>query len=103
MIAQYTAAALVSENKTLCHPASVDSIPTCEDAKDHVSMGAYAARKFAEVVDNVYRIIAIELICAAQGIELRKPALPSPANQKLLAEVRSRVPGADDRSPIGRN
>ena len=67
----------------------------CRGPRQHGHV--YAARKFAEVVDNVYRIIAIELICAAQGIELRKPALPSPANQKLLAEVAA-CP-ADDRSP----
>jgi histidine ammonia-lyase len=88
MLAQYTAAALVSENKTLCHPASVDSIPTCEDAEDHVSMGAYAARKFADVVGNVTKILAIELICAAQGVDLREPARPSPPNQALLKAIR---------------
>jgi histidine ammonia-lyase len=101
MLAQYTAAALVSENKTLRHPASVDSIPTCEDAEDHVSMGAYAARKFAEVVENVARIIAVELICAAQRVELRQPARPSPANRVLLAEVRGVCPSLTDNRPIG--
>jgi histidine ammonia-lyase len=101
MLAQYTAAALVSENKTLSHPASVDSIPTCEDAEDHVSMGAYAARKFAEVVENVRRVIAVELICAAQGVELRQPARPSPANRALLAEVRGVCPPLTEDRPIG--
>src|SRR5439155_26617608 len=101
MLAQYTAAALVSENKTLSHPASVDSIPTCEDAEDHVSMGAYAARKFAEVVENVRRIIAIELICAAQGVELRQPARPSPANRALLAQLRCVCPPLTDDRPLG--
>jgi histidine ammonia-lyase len=101
MLAQYTAAALASENKTLSHPASVDSIPTCEDAEDHVSMGAYAARKFAEVVENVRRILAIELICAAQGVELRQPARPSPANQALLAEIRAVCPALTEDRPIG--
>src|SRR5207302_7322452 len=66
MLAQYTAAALVSENKTLCHPASVDSIPTCEDAEDHVSMGAFAARKFAAVAGSVCNVIVVELLCGAQ-------------------------------------
>jgi histidine ammonia-lyase len=101
MIAQYTAAALVSENKTLCHPASVDSIPTCEDAEDHVSMGAYAARKFAEVADNVSRIIAIELICAAQGVDLRAPARPSPGNQGLVERIRRLCPFVAQDRPIG--
>jgi histidine ammonia-lyase len=88
MMTQVTAASLVSENKTLCHPASADSIPTVEDAEDHVSMGAFAARKFAEVVDNVRLIVAIELICAAQGVAYRAPARPSPTNQALIDEVR---------------
>src|SRR5262249_8425384 len=101
MLAQYTAAALVSENKTLSHPASVDSIPTCEDAEDHVSMGAYAARKFAEVVANVSRIVAVELICAAQGVELRHPARPSPANEALLKKIREVCPPLTEDRPIG--
>ncbi len=101
MLAQYTAAALVSENKTLSHPASVDSIPTCEDAEDHVSMGAYAARKFAEVVENVRRVLAVELICAAQGVELRQPARPSPANRALLAQLRCVCPPLTDDRPLG--
>ncbi len=101
MLAQYTAAALVSENKTLCHPASVDSIPTCEDAEDHVSMGAFAARKFAEVVANVRRVVAVELICAAQGVELRRPARPSPAGAALLEAVRAVCPPLTDDRPVG--
>jgi histidine ammonia-lyase len=101
MLAQYTAAALVSENKTLCHPASVDSIPTCEDAEDHVSMGAYAARKFVEVVDNVFRVVAIELICAAQGVDLRRPAQPSPANAEVLQAMRQVCPTLTEDRPIG--
>ena len=101
MLAQYTAAALVSENKTLCHPASVDSIPTCEDAEDHVSMGAYAARKFAEVVDNIFRVVAIELICGAQGVELRRPTRPSPANKELLQAIRNECPLLTEDRPLG--
>ncbi len=73
MISQYTAAALVSENKILSHPASVDSIPTAGDQEDHVSMGTIAARKAMAVVENVKKIIAIELICAAQALDFRKP------------------------------
>jgi len=71
MMVQYTAAALVSDNKTLAHPDSVDSIPSCANQEDHVSMGANAARHALEIVDNVRHVIAIELLAAAQGIDLR--------------------------------
>ncbi|MBU8847933.1 MAG: histidine ammonia-lyase [Desulfobacterales bacterium] len=70
MIAQYVAASLVSENKVLAHPASVDSIPTSANKEDHVSMGAFAARKCRDIVANTEEVIAIELLCAAQGIDL---------------------------------
>jgi histidine ammonia-lyase len=71
MMVQYTAAALVSDNKTLAHPDSVDSIPTCANQEDHVSMGANAARHTLEIVDNVRHVVAIELLTAAQAIDLR--------------------------------
>ncbi len=71
MIAQYTAASLASENKSLAHPASVDSIPTCENQEDHVSMAPIAARKARQIVENTRKIIAIELLYAAQAIDLR--------------------------------
>lgn len=71
MIAQYTAAALVSENKVLAHPASVDSIPTSANQEDHVSMGTIAARQAAEIVSNAQDVLAIELMCAAQAIDLK--------------------------------
>lgn len=70
MIAQYAAASLVSENKVLAHPASVDSIPTSANKEDHVSMGAHAARKCRDIVTNTEDVIAIELLCAAQAIDL---------------------------------
>ena len=70
MIAQYAAASLVSENKVLAHPASVDSIPTSANKEDHVSMGSIAARKCRDIVANTEEVIAIELLCAAQGIDL---------------------------------
>jgi histidine ammonia-lyase len=73
MLAQVTAASLVSENKTLAHPASVDTIPTSANKEDHVSMGVHAARKAASVVDNVTTVLAIELMLAAQALDLRKP------------------------------
>ena len=71
MMLQYTAAALVSDNKTLAHPDSVDSIPTCANQEDHVSMGPNAARHTLEILENVRHIIAIELMTAAQAIDLR--------------------------------
>ncbi len=71
MVAQYTAAALVSDNKTLAHPDSVDSIPTSADQEDHVSMGANGARHLWEILENVRNVIAIEFLCAAQAIDLR--------------------------------
>lgn len=73
MIAQYTAASLVSENKTLSHPASVDSIPTSANQEDHNSMGSIASRKCFQILKNVQAVIGIELLCAAQGVEFLKP------------------------------
>ena len=73
MIAHCTAAALVSENKSLCHPASVDSISTSAAKEDHVSMGTIAARQFRDVVHNSRRVLAIELLAAAQGLALLDP------------------------------
>ena len=70
MIAQYTAAALVSENKVLSHPASVDSIPTSANKEDHVSMGTIAARKCREILKNAEIVVSIELLCAAQAMDL---------------------------------
>ncbi|MFA5358415.1 MAG: histidine ammonia-lyase [Patescibacteria group bacterium] len=73
MIAQYTSASLVSENKVYSHPASVDSIPTSADQEDHVSMGTIAARKLIKIIDNVEQVLAIELMCATQAIDFRQP------------------------------
>jgi histidine ammonia-lyase len=72
MMAQYTAAALASENKVLVHPASADSIPTSANTEDHVSMGATAVRQLAQIMEHTETIIAIELMCAAQGIDFRR-------------------------------
>ena len=93
MIAQYTQAALVSENKRLSVPASVDSIPSSAMQEDHVSMGWHAARKLRNVVDNLRRIIAIELMSAARGIELRAPLTPAPRTAAVIAKLRKTVPG----------
>jgi histidine ammonia-lyase len=76
MIPQYTAAALVSENKILAHPASVDSIPTCANTEDHVSMGTIAARKCAEIIGNVQQVIAVEILAAYQALQFRQPLQP---------------------------
>jgi histidine ammonia-lyase len=92
MIAQYTAAALVSENKVLAHPASVDSIPTSANQEDHNSMGSIAALKLRTVVENVHRVIAIELLCAAQGIDFLKPLAPGRGSGKARELIRERVP-----------
>lgn len=88
MIPQYVAAALVSENKTLSHPDSVDSIPTCEDQEDHVSMSANAARHARQVVWNVQTIVAIELLCAAQAVDLRLGQEPGARLGRGTAAVR---------------
>ena len=93
MIAQYTAAALVSENKTLVHPASADSIPTSANQEDHVSMGTIAARKAAGIIVNVRRVIAIELLCASRGIELRNRR-PGAGAVRALAALRKSVPSS---------
>ena len=92
MIPQYAAAALVSENKVLAHPASVDSIPTSAGQEDHVSMGGNAATKTVKVAENVERILAIELMNAAQAIDLQRPTKTSPYLEEFLKEFRSIVP-----------
>src|SRR5262249_31843297 len=92
MMAQVTAAALVSENKILAHPASVDSIPSSAGREDHVSMGVHAADKLARIVDNVRNGLAIELLGAAHGIDLRAPLRPAAALDDGVRTLRARVP-----------
>jgi histidine ammonia-lyase len=96
---QVTAAALVSECKGLAHPASVDSIPTSANKEDHVSMGVWAARKAEQVVINAERVLAIELLAAARGIDLRRPLRTSPALEALHDRIRERVPARDKDRP----
>ncbi len=91
MIAHVTLAALASENKYLCHPASVDSIPTSTDKEDHVSMGVTSGRKLLEVVENVKMGLAIELLCNTQGLEFLRPLKTSPALEKVHKLVRKHV------------
>lgn len=91
MIVQYAAAALVSENKTLCHPASVDSIPSSKGQEDHVSMGAWGAIKALQVAENVERVLAMELLCAAQALDYRRPLRSGHAVEAAHARLRERV------------
>ena len=92
MITQYTAASIVSLNKSLCTPASVDSIPSCQGQEDHVSMGANAAIKLYKVALNTERVLAIELFNAAQALEFRRPLKSSPAIEAIHAAYRKAVP-----------
>ena len=96
MIAQVTAAALVSENKTLAHPASVDSIPTSANQEDHVSMATHAARRLLSMSDNLRGVLAIEFLAAAQGIDLRRPLRSTPALEAAHSRIRQ-VAGAWER------
>ena len=95
MIAHVTAAALASENKLLAHPASVDSLPTSANQEDHVSMATFAARKLGDLCDNTSAILGIELLAAAQGVDLRAPFETSPKLRAVMREIRTRVPHYD--------
>lgn len=92
MIAQYAAASMVSENKVLAHPASVDSIPSSANQEDHVSMGTTAARKAAAITDNAERVLAIELFAVSQALYLRGEDKLAPATKAVYDEIRKRVP-----------
>jgi histidine ammonia-lyase len=99
MMAQVTAAALTSENKSLAHPASVDSLPTSANQEDHVSMATFAARRLHDMLDNVNYIVAIELLAAAQGIEFHRPKKTSAALESVVQVLREVSPAyAEDRS-----
>jgi histidine ammonia-lyase len=97
MIAQYTAAGIVAENRRLAGPASVDSVPTSGMQEDHVSMGWAAARKLHTVLDNLASLLAVELLAAVRGIQLRAPLTPSPAGAVAVDAVRAFAgdPGPD--------
>jgi len=92
MIAQYTAASLVSENKVLCHPASVDSIPTSANQEDHNSMGSISSRKCFDVVNNVKKVIAIETLCAVQGMDYHRPLKSGAGCDAAYSFIRRRIP-----------
>jgi histidine ammonia-lyase len=103
MIAQVASASLVSENKVLCHSASVDSIPSSAGKEDHVSMGSVSAKKLRDVVTNVKNCIAIEIMTAAAGIDQRKPLAPSPGVRAAQAAVRELVPPMTEDRPLYRD
>jgi histidine ammonia-lyase len=96
MLAQVTAAALVSENKQRAYPASVDSIPTCANQEDHVAMSAHAARRLAAMAENAVNVVAIELIAAAQGCDFHRPLASSAPIERVRARLRERVPHLED-------
>src|SRR5207237_2872278 len=92
MIVQYTAAALCTENKILAHPASVDTIPSSANVEDHVSMGMTAALKLRQVAENLETVLALELLCAAQGLDFRKKIVATDAQLgKGTREIYSRI------------
>lgn len=95
MISQYTAASLVSENKVLAHPASVDSIPTSANQEDHVSMGTHACRKARMIYENVLTVLAIEILSAAQALDFHAPLKPSAAVERIHNFIRTQVPHLD--------
>ncbi|MFW9999502.1 MAG: histidine ammonia-lyase [Candidatus Hermodarchaeota archaeon] len=92
MIAQYTSAALVSENKSLCYPASADSIPTGGGQEDHVSMGSISARKALKIINNLEKILAIELLCATQAFDFRRPLKSSKILEACYKYIREKIP-----------
>jgi histidine ammonia-lyase len=100
MIAHVTAAALLNECKVLAHPSSTDSVPTSGGKEDHVSMGMTGALKLRQIMTNLEFILAIEMMCAAQGLDYRLPLLPSPAVAEAHAKIRAVVPHLhEDRIP----
>lgn len=101
MIPQYTGAALVTENKTLCFPASADSIPTSLGQEDHVSMGSISGRKFNQVLGNLENILAIELMFGAQGLEFRRPAKCGKYVENAYSLIRTKVPKLENDRLIG--
>ena len=100
MLAQIAAAALASENQHLAHPVAIDSRPTSANQEDHVSMATYAARRLLEMTDNAAHIVAIELLAAAQGIELRRPLQSSAPLEAALARVRRHAAFLTDDRPL---
>jgi histidine ammonia-lyase len=100
MLAQVTAAALVAENSVLAHPAGTASLPTSGNQEDFNSVGATAALKAREALANTRRVVAIELLCAAQALDLRRPLEPAAGTAAARDLVRSKVPAADSDRPV---
>jgi histidine ammonia-lyase len=100
MMAQYTAASLVSENKVLAHPASVDSIPTGAGIEDHVSMAPIAGRHLRLVVENTGRVVALELLCACRALEFRRPLTAGQGSERLYGAVRRIAPMPEGDRPL---
>jgi len=96
MIAQVTAAALASENKSLAHPACVDSLPTSANQEDHVSMATFAARRLGEMADNTAGVLAVELLAAAQGIHFHRPLKTTPVLEEVMTAIRDLVPPLEE-------
>ncbi len=103
MIAEVTSAALMSENKQMAHPASVDSTPTSANQEDHVSMACHGARRLLQMTDNLFAIIGIEALTAAQGVEFRSPLTTSPELQKAIATLRAAVPTLEEDRYMARD
>jgi len=100
MIAHVTAAALVSENKVLSHPSSVDSVPTSTDKEDHVSMGVMSGRKLHQIIENTKNVLAIEILCNTQGLDFLRPLKSSPPIETLRTLIRKHVPTITDDRPF---
>jgi histidine ammonia-lyase len=103
MIAQYTAAALVSENKVLSHPACVDSIPTSANKEDHVSMGTISARKCRSVIANAETVLAIELLCGCQAVDLLTKGRPGRGTEAAYKACRGKIPVLDHDRELSRD
>lgn len=100
MVSQYTAAALIAENRVLSHPASVDSVPTSANQEDHVSMGVTSGLKAGQILRNVEAVLAIELLAATAGIDFRRPLRSSPALEAVHSLIRTRVPRVSEDRPM---
>lgn len=100
MILQYTTAAIASENKGLCFPSSADSIPTSLGQEDHVSMGSISGRKLLQVIDNVDKILSIELLCAAQAKDFHSPLESTPIVEQIHQYIRTRIPHLEEDQPM---
>ena len=101
MIPQVVSAAIATENKHLANAVATDTVPTCANQEDHVSLATYASRRLHIMADNLSRLLAVEIMAAAQGIELRRPLRSSPPLERAVAAVREVCPFLDDDRPLG--